>query len=235
MDFPGISRRGAFFVILNHPCILHIYDMKQHKNYKGIILDYCSGGDLLDRLNRTANKRFTEKLTKFYLFQICCGVAYLHERNIAHCDLKPENTLLHTTEEYTLVKLADFGSAKQMANSPILTCATEIYAAPEIHRNDKECTVKVDVWSIGVILYYCISGSPTRPFKNSFDVKKSFKKHKEIWQHSSIDLIVVVCEFLTKKPSDRPTISKLIEKSNWLSLTDPTIRSALKTMTHGKQ
>ncbi|KAH7711626.1 Ulk1 protein [Aphelenchoides avenae] len=99
----------------------------------------------------------------------------LRDNNIIHRDLKPQNVLLHnpngSLHYYDLtLKLADFGLARflddstKISESPQSLCGTLAYVAPEILRawTSGRCygkyTAKVDLWSIGMILYECLTG-----------------------------------------------------------------------------
>lgn len=84
--------------------------------------------------------------------QIVNAVKHLHSINIAHRDLKPENILLSSRDEQIVLKLADFGFAKEEIGQGLQTPNyTPYYAPPEILNHniyDKSC----DIWSLGVIM-----------------------------------------------------------------------------------
>ena len=69
-----------------------------------MILEYCSGGELFDRV--TPDRGMDEWRAQKFFKQIISGVAYLHRKGVAHRDIKPENILLDSEE---VVKIADFG------------------------------------------------------------------------------------------------------------------------------
>jgi serine/threonine protein kinase len=92
--------------------------------------------------------------------QICNAIKHLHSMNIAHRDLKPENLLISNENEQEVIKLIDFGFAKEVDHGLKTPVFTTYYAAPEILKNrslklnemksyDKSC----DIWSLGVIMY----------------------------------------------------------------------------------
>ena len=148
---------------LDHPCIIRAYDVYDTPQAVYIILELVEGGELFDRV--VATGQFDERTSKFLFRQMCLGVKYLHDRSITHRDLKPENvllTLLDTNE--TLAKITDFGLSKFINETSLMKtfCGTPNYLAPEVlsTRGEASYSNKVDVWSLGVILYICLVGYP---------------------------------------------------------------------------
>ena len=95
--------------------------------------------------------------------QVLAGVAYLHDKGIAHRDLKLENLLLADRNDLSSVRLADFGMARAwrgpdgVEEQMAMVCGTPAYVAPEVIRG-RHYTKAVDLWSAGVILYILLSG-----------------------------------------------------------------------------
>lgn len=88
------------------------------------------------------------------MHEICVAVKFLHDLNIAHRDLKPENLLYTSPAANGVLKLTDFGFAKETFTKDTLQtpCYTPYYVAPEVlgpEKYDKSC----DIWSLGVIMY----------------------------------------------------------------------------------
>ena len=84
---------------------------------------------------------------------ICQGISAIHKKNLIHRDLKPENIFL--TSSFN-IKIGDFGIAKQLNNVNDFTktqSGTLLYMAPEILKGEKYYNNKVDIWSLGCILY----------------------------------------------------------------------------------
>lgn len=93
-----------------------------------------------------------------YFRQILSAVGYCHSFNICHRDLKPENILLTRAGD---IKIADFGMAAlhQSPDHKLKTsCGSPHYAAPELIRGSTYRGDKVDIWSMGVILYATLAG-----------------------------------------------------------------------------
>jgi len=100
--------------------------------------------------------------------EIATAIFYLHSFGIAHWDLKPENILMTTSEDDAKPKLVDFGLSKIIG--PRETCSdpfgTLSYVAPEVLLQ-KPYDKRVDLWSLGVIIYLLLSG--TLPFDDDDD------------------------------------------------------------------
>jgi serine/threonine-protein kinase Chk2 len=113
---------------LEHPNIIHVYDVYDTPNAVYIILELVEGGELFDRI--VANGQFDEPTTKFLFRQMCLGVKYLHDRSITHRDLKPENVLLTLPDtNETLVKITDFGLSRFINETSLMKtfCGTPNY------------------------------------------------------------------------------------------------------------
>lgn len=221
---------------LCHPCIIKLYDIFKGNNTVVLLLQLAKGGDLLARINQ--NQFLSENIAKFFFYQICLGIKYLHNKNITHRDLKPDNILLASNETHTLIKISDFGLSKLVqSNSSLRTaCGTQLYSAPEIfHGNDNNATYsdKVDIWSLGVVLYACLSGS--LPFKDVSgclameQIKRGqFTFSSVNWRTVSDTPKKLINNLLTVDVARRPSINELI-KHKWLD-DQQTIKLAHKAM-----
>merc|ERR1719281_1696205 len=137
-------------------------------------MEYCTGGELFDRIVQQSElygKSFSEAQTALILKQMLRAVAYLHNEHICHRDLKPENFLLENDnpvdDPENMVKIIDFGVSRRFTpgNSMKTRVCTPYYVAPEVvnGKYNELC----DMWSMGVILYILLSGSP--PFYGGGD------------------------------------------------------------------
>ena len=128
-------------------------------------MEYLKGGELFTELCK--NEIYNEAVVRNVMTQLMSAVAYLHKRKVIHRDLKPENIIFsHRSIESTL-KIIDFGFATiedkniQSKFSKHI-CGTPGYIAPEVLKT-KKYSCKVDIWSIGVILYLMLAG--IRPYE----------------------------------------------------------------------
>jgi doublecortin-like kinase 1/2 len=88
------------------------------------------------------------------------ALAYLHNLNIVHRDVKPENLLVEfESDRIRLLKLGDFGLACEVTRPLFTVCGTPTYVAPEILA-ESGYGLKIDVWAAGVILYILLCGYP---------------------------------------------------------------------------
>ena len=153
--------------------------------------------------------------SKIVLMQISTGLSYLHEKGIVHRNLKSQNILLQLiTPNIVLFKLADFGFGKQQR--PIAPEVDKCYTAPELLNCDEnvEPTFESDVWALGVIFHYVLSGG-----QRQFEDKPSVESRD--W--AAADLIT---QLMHKDPKDRPK-SCLVLYHPYFSLTNQSTKTLL--------
>lgn len=122
--------------------------------------------------------RFDEKTTAQVIGQLGKALAYLHGRNIIHRDIKPENILLDSDGN---IKLADFGwsNYEDKMKKRETYCGTLDYLAPEMADSSHQHDYRVDIWSVGVLIYELLAGfapfSPNKPGPEKLDIEKETK------------------------------------------------------------
>lgn len=111
---------------LTHPCIIRMHEIVDCSDSVYITLELMKGGELLARIQK--KKFLPEANAKLFFYQMCHAIKYLHERNITHRDLKPDNILLDSAEENTNLKISDFGLSKLVKNNSVLRtlCGTPL-------------------------------------------------------------------------------------------------------------
>jgi len=196
---------------LDHPHVARLEMVFESDEEIDLVMEYMAGGELYDRLSE--QKHYTEELAADTTHQMLLAVAYLHAHQIAHRDLKLEN-FLYANKDSNLLKLIDFGFAKFYDRSTKMTqaCGSVHYVAPEVLR--KSYTEKADVWSLGVITYMLLTGSP--PFNGSEEeVLRKIKAGKPHWcsrfQRLSEPAQSFVRSLLVPCPVERPTACDALE------------------------
>ncbi|XP_065845413.1 MAP kinase-activated protein kinase 2-like [Oscarella lobularis] len=212
----------------SHLNIVNIVDVYENK-YSGnkcllVVMECMEGGELFDRIQKRADQAFTEKEASVIMRQICSAVSYLHHLNIAHRDLKPENLLYKSKDLDSVLKLTDFGFAKEVTSTLQTPCYTPYYVAPEVlgpERYDMSC----DMWSLGVIMYILLCGFP--PFYSNCGAPISAGMKKRIrrgeydfpnpeWNDVSKEAKDIIRSLLKTDPNDRMKIDEMIAHP-WLT------------------
>ena len=115
---------------LDHPNLPRIYEFFEDNTNFYIVLEFCKGGDLLNRI--IDMKKFTEAQAAKTMSQILSGINYLHSKGIVHRDIKPENILLEEQNSLSL-KIIDFDTATFFGSENCKEMfGTPLYMAPEV-------------------------------------------------------------------------------------------------------
>ncbi|XP_076193087.1 cGMP-dependent protein kinase 2 isoform X1 [Aptenodytes patagonicus] len=143
------------------PFIVKLYRTFKDSKYVYMLLEACLGGELWSLLRDRGS--FDEATTKFCVGCVTEAFDYLHHTGIIYRDLKPENLILDA-EGY--IKLVDFGFAKKIGSGQKTWtfCGTPEYVAPEVILS-KGHDFSVDFWSLGILVYELLTGSP--PFSGA--------------------------------------------------------------------
>jgi calcium-dependent protein kinase len=169
---PDVKRFAAEIEIhrsLDHPNVVKLFEIYEDARCMYLVMEYCTGGELFDRIVEAGS--FTEGQAALLMKQMLRAVAYIHGMDICHRDLKPENFLLENDKPVddpaNMVKIIDFGVSRRFTpgNSMKTRVCTPYYVAPEVvnGKYNELC----DMWSMGVIMYILLSGSP--PFSGGGD------------------------------------------------------------------
>lgn len=146
-----------------HPNIVAVYDFGEREGAPYLVMEYCPGGSLSQRLGGTP---MSSQPAASLMGQIALGVQAAHTAGILHRDLKPGNILF--TADGT-PKITDFGLARLGERSAGATMigavmGTPSYMSPEQAQGLSDLGPTTDVYSLGATLYECLTGRP--PFRS---------------------------------------------------------------------
>jgi protein kinase X len=158
--------------ILRHPFIVSMKHSFQDNAYVYMLLEYVVGGELFSYLRKRG--RFPIETARFFAAQITLALEYIHARDIAYRDLKPENVLI---DHEGNVRLTDFGFAKKIDNRTFTLCGTPEYIAPEIILGTGHGK-GVDWWALGILIFEMLAGYP--PFYENEESPDKFNIYKSI-------------------------------------------------------
>ncbi|XP_017771271.1 PREDICTED: ovarian-specific serine/threonine-protein kinase Lok-like [Nicrophorus vespilloides] len=215
---------------LDHPFIISMKNIVETEECVFMVLEYMEGGELNDLILST--QRISEEQVKFLFYQILLAVQYLHSKGITHRDLKPENVLLQECKPSSMIKISDFGLSKILSDENDLmktVCGTPSYVAPEIlDRSVDAYTQKIDVWSLGVLLFYMLSQdlpfrAPERTLLNRKILNGYYEFSGDVWKTVSESAKDLVKSMLTLNPEDRISIEQIVAHE-WIQKDNLTVQ-----------
>ncbi|ESQ42949.1 hypothetical protein EUTSA_v10015237mg [Eutrema salsugineum] len=126
-----------------------------------LMMEYISGGSIHDLIKNSGGK-LPEPAIRSYTRHILKGLIYLHDRGIAHCDLKSQNVMIGGET----AKIADFGCAKTVTkNGNLEFSGTPAFMSPEVARGEEQ-SFPADVWALGCTVIEMATGLSPWPELN---------------------------------------------------------------------
>ncbi|AYU75944.1 protein kinase, putative [Leishmania donovani] len=204
---------------LRHPNCVQYYGSLEDKvqNTLNIFMEYVSGGTLTSFVAKF--KSIPLETLRQWVYQMVCGVKYLHECGIVHRDIKGDNVLVSVDG---IVKLADFGCSKAIDDVCSAThgCSTMVgtpyWMAPEVIKCEAGgYGVKSDIWSIGCTIVEMLTGKPPWPECNSmwaavYKIANSTGLPTEIPADIDPELMDLLQRCFERNPKLRPTAADML-------------------------
>ena len=153
---------------VSHDHVIKVYDVKRWRDSMWIMMEFCDFGDL-NSFFVNYYEKIDPDLKLNIMGQIAKGVAFLHQKNIVHRDIKPGNILLKSSNGYAVVKLGDFGLSKildpdEMTSAMSSNVGTVTFKAPEFWDRKPNDRVKyhrnVDVYAAGLTFAAMLQAKP---------------------------------------------------------------------------
>ena len=202
---------------VHHPHCMQLINHYEDDNNFFMIMPYASRGQLYTLLRKST--RFDQRTTAQFLRETISAVKYLHEHHVIHRDIKPENLLL---DHNYRVKLSDFGWSNFCEENETRKtfCGTPEYLSPEMVKRLPH-DYRVDIWSLGVLLFECLAGYP--PFTGQTE-EELFKNIRHLKIHWPIDFPPLAKNLVTKilklNPNERPSLDDIL-KHSWFTHNPP--------------
>lgn len=210
-----------------HPNIVRLYSTQTTRKDIFLIMEYCNAGDLSSLIKRAGP--LLEEVTRKFVRQISSALELLHSMDIIHRDLKPQNLLLHFREATQnrkhefILKMTDFGFARYLATESLADtmCGTPLYMAPEI-LTSKQYDGRADLWSLGAIIYECLTGKAPYPAKNYIELVEKYKAKTAITMPEvSVEMLDLLNRLLVMDPEGRMNHADLFAHPIVTDTADP--------------
>jgi serine/threonine protein kinase len=190
---------------LQHPNIVTIYELGHEKNTPFIAMEYLEGESLDRIIEQHPVLPLSVKLG--YIVRVCDALAYAHQHNVVHRDVKPANIMV--TKE-GVVKVVDFGIARltdMSMTQPNMMIGSRAYMSPQLYKGER-ADARSDIWAVGVSLYELLAFK--RPFIGDSEAELMFhiiyEKPEDLLSLSpecTEELAPIVNKMLEKKSEDR--------------------------------
>ncbi|CAI5440509.1 unnamed protein product [Caenorhabditis angaria] len=201
--------------------VMQLYDHENIVKFYGFILDdipyllvleYCNGGSVEDRLREKGDKTNVKSRSKM-VYQAACGMEYLHKKQCIHRDIATRNCLIHRG----IVKMADFGMCRATSVYKVdLSKPLNVrWLAPEVWEIG-ETRFNTDIYAFGVMIWEMFENPYKSPYSEwkAYTVKQKVRGGYRMPPHSSMpsEMAEIMSEAWNHKPEKRPNAEKLREK-----------------------
>ena len=157
-----LQREARSAAALNHPNIVRVTDFGRDNEQPYLVMELLEG----ETLTETLKQQHLGLADRIHLMlQMLRGLEHAHSKGVIHRDLKPDNLFLVDTSEGVILKILDFGLAKQTIRKDVtltiegMVSGTPRYMSPE-QADGHPGDYRSDIYSAGIILYELLSGSP---------------------------------------------------------------------------
>jgi len=211
-----MNREIEIMYILNHPHCLRLKNHFEDDQNFYLVMPLAHKGQLYRVLRKF--RKFDERTAAQILRETISALQYLHSFKppIIHRDIKPENLLLNNGGR---VLLADFGWSNFSDGDVRKTfCGTPEYIAPEMLLKKGHDT-RVDIWSIGVLMFELLAGYSPFVAKNNQDLYQNIRRLKIQWPKDMPPLAKnLIGKILKLNPLDRPSLQEILDHQ-WFKQT----------------
>ncbi|RLN42350.1 hypothetical protein C2845_PM01G27210 [Panicum miliaceum] len=180
---------------LDHPNVLRLFAWFQDEERVVLVLQYAARGELYKVLRAAGH--FTERTAATYVASLAGALAYCHKKQVIHRDIKPENLLLDIEGR---LKIADFGWAARSNAKRHTLCGTMDYLPPEMIEK-KAHDHAVDNWTLGILCYEFIYGSPPFEADEPDDTLRSYGLRYSVFFSPLSSFLNILCHMYFEQDS----------------------------------
>ena len=197
---------------LNHSNLLKPQHVDTWQNMPYLIMAYCPAGSCVKRVGK-----MTEAELWKLIHDVAAGLAYLHEKDVIHQDIKPDNILVDTEGNYLITDFGISTRARSTLRKSVIggntSGGTTAYMGPERFSRQPAPTKASDIWSFGAMVFELLEG--VVPFGElGGGLQKGGAEIPFINASVSHALKFTIFKMLSKETWDRPTASTLVEWAN---------------------
>ncbi|XP_021010222.1 sperm motility kinase 3A-like [Mus caroli] len=188
-------------MMADHPNIISLLQVIETKKNLYLIMELCEGKTLYQHIRKAGYLQEDEARKLFK--QLLSAMNYCHNQGIVHRDLKPDNIMV---EEVGKVKIIDFGLGTHVKSGQKLNlyCGTYPFSAPEVLLKRPYDGPKIDVWTLGVVLYFMVTGKiPFNAASKQKLLKRIVARKYSFPSRLSVELCLLKKQIL--RQCDRPT------------------------------
>ncbi|XP_005112699.1 serine/threonine-protein kinase NIM1 [Aplysia californica] len=208
-----LSREITSMERLHHPNIIRLYEVVETLAKLHIVMEYAGGGELFNKIS--SEGRLPEPDAKCVFAQLVAAIEHMHDNNIIHRDLKAENVFYASANR---VMIGDFGFSTIARSHETLNtfCGSPPYAAPELFKDEHYYGVFVDIWALGILLYFIVTGLMPFRAETVAKLKKCILDGSyTVPSYVSDSCVFLIRSILKHIPQDRFTLAE-IKRSEWL-------------------
>ena len=191
------------------PTVIEFYDSSFDNDFRYIYMEYADGGTLEEKILdcRIKGKSLDSEDILNWVIEVLIALFVMNKNKMIHRDLKSENILLKSetinSKIEVVAKLSDLGISRMKTEDKeeMTLCGTPYYVSPEIASELKNYDYSTDIWSLGIVLYECVT--LRKPFGDPSDVKTTNTNDQTLSMGDLYDII---------RTLPYPKLSKTVDK-----------------------
>ncbi len=198
-------REARLSGILNHPNLVHIFEMGQDQGFFYYSMELVEGTNFGDYIKEQI--KLPQDTALDIITQAARGLEHIHSYDIVHLDIKPSNFIIRPDG---ILKIMDLGLARRISNPPKqkATMGTPFYMSPELINNPKAADQRADIYALGVSFYRILTGEHPIRGSDAKEILKNLLEQKpqpvtELDPNISPEIDRVIQKMIAKDPLER--------------------------------